>query len=122
MASGPANILPRRYTDDSLVTIPIPRRDLIPASAAAEETVDEVLGEGNGDGGGKKKRKNGFLGFGRRKDREGGGEGVIAVRMRRGDYLRYWAKGEDGKYLEGVEEPAEGRAEWVRKLLEEGTG
>ena len=38
--------------------------------------------------------------------------------MSRGDYLKYWAKGEDGKFKEGVVEPPEGRAEWLANALE----
>ena len=35
--------------------------------------------------------------------------------MTRGEYLRYWAKGEDGKFLPSVVEPAEGRRAWIQK-------
>ena len=38
--------------------------------------------------------------------------------MSRGDYLKYWAKGDDGKFRDGVVEPPEGRAEWLANALE----
>ena len=36
------------------------------------------------------------------------------VAMSQEDYLRYWAKDDNGKYLSSVEEPPQGRVEWLR--------
>ncbi|KAF7193170.1 hypothetical protein HII31_05514 [Pseudocercospora fuligena] len=36
------------------------------------------------------------------------------VAMSQEDYLRYWAKDDNGKYLPSVEEPPQGRVEWLR--------
>ena len=43
---------------------------------------------------------------------------VKIVAMSRGDYLKYWAKGENGEFKEGVVEPPGGRAEWLANALE----
>jgi len=40
------------------------------------------------------------------------------VAMSRGDYLKYWVKGEDGEFKDSVVEPPEGRAEWLANALE----
>lgn len=51
----------------------------------------------------------------------GGGKddgGLKIVAMSRGEYLKFWAKGEDGKFRDGVVEPEEGRAEWLANALE----
>lgn len=40
------------------------------------------------------------------------------VAMSRGDYLKYWVKGADGKFKDSVVEPPEGRAEWLANALE----
>lgn len=50
--------------------------------------------------------------------KDSGDGGLKVVAMSRGDYLKYWAKGEDGKFSKGVVEPEEGRAEWLAKALE----
>jgi hypothetical protein len=108
MGYGPANTLPFRYTDDTIVNIPIPLKDLDGDHQGAPELQKAVEGQ----------RKSGISKFlpdfvrPVKKD-------FVVVKMTRGEYLRYWIKGEDGKYREGVEETAEGRAEWVRRKLGE---
>ena len=102
-----ANILPPAYTDKSLVRIPIKMSD-IRGSDIEQET--EV----------KPEKKRGFF----RKisssmsDRKASDNDFKVVMMSRGDYLKYWAKDEDGKFLPTVEEPPEGREEWVKHQLE----
>ncbi|TKA63075.1 hypothetical protein B0A55_12609 [Friedmanniomyces simplex] len=44
-------------------------------------------------------------------------EDMRIVAMSREDYQRYWAKASDGSLAPSVEEPDEGRKEWVRKQL-----
>jgi hypothetical protein len=65
----------------------------------------------------KAEKKTGFLskvlGKGGRKD-----DGLKVVEMSRGEYLKYWAKGEDGKFLDSVVEPPGERGEWVRRQVE----
>lgn len=95
------NTLPPGYTDRSLVRIPIKE-----SSIEGEPTV-------------KPEKKSSFL---RRlsgivQDKTGGEE-ITMVTMSRGDFLKYWAKGEDGQFLPNVVAPPEGRREWVRRQLE----
>ncbi|KAK0931702.1 hypothetical protein LTR29_016220 [Friedmanniomyces endolithicus] len=44
-------------------------------------------------------------------------EAMRIVTMTREDYQKYWAKAPDGSLAPSVEEPEEGRKEWVRKQL-----
>lgn len=96
-----AKLLPPGFTDKSLVHIPVKLSDI----------------EGSSE---QPKKKTSFL----RKlshavaGNSDGGEAIKVIMMSRGDYLKYWAKGEDGNFLPNVEEPPEGRQEWVRKQLE----
>ena len=96
MGSAGANLLPPAYTDKSLVRIPIKMSDVDPCDV-------------------KPVKKRGF--FRRLSDGPNQGDEIKVVMMSRGDYLKYWAKGEDGRFLPSVEEPPEGRKEWVRKTL-----
>ncbi|KAK6416705.1 hypothetical protein LTR95_017415, partial [Oleoguttula sp. CCFEE 5521] len=99
-----ANHLPYGYTDTSLVRIPIKISDYSVTSPPSQPEEAE--------------KKSGFM---RKLSSFGGGGGkkdegeVRVVGMSRGDYLKYWVKGEDGKFAEGVVEPEEGRGEWLRK-------
>lgn len=90
-----ANLLPPAFTDKSLVRIPIKLKDLNP------NPVQEAP------------KKKGFF----RKSSSAQDE-IKVVMMSRGDYLKYWAKGEDGNFLPSVEEPPEGRQRWFEKQLE----
>ncbi|KAK3675248.1 hypothetical protein LTR78_004758 [Recurvomyces mirabilis] len=99
-----ANMLPQGYTDDSVVQIPIKLSDY--------ETPKENLVA--------PEEKRGFL---RRLSnsvqiKQSNNEEFKMAKMRRGDYLKYWAKGEDGNFLPAVKEPKEGRKAWVEKQLE----
>lgn len=97
-----ANLLPPGFTDRSRVHIPIKMSEIEGGAPDSSEV--------------KAEKKGGlFKKFsGKRKD----DEEIKVVMMSRGDYLRYWAKGNDGKYLDSVVEPPEGRKEWLRKQLE----
>jgi len=102
-----ANLLPQGYTDNSLVRIPIKLSDL-----EADDDIQLMKQQSQ------PKQKKGFFrkmsgAFAPKTEGE-----IKMVPMSRGDYLKYWAKGEDGHFLPDVEEPAEGRREWVRKQLE----
>ena len=97
-----ANLLPPGYTDKSLVRIPIKTSDVEPSEVkpAAKK-------------GGFFRKLSNVMG-----DNSGSASDMKMVMMSRGDYLKYWAKGDDGKFLPTVEEPPEGRKEWLRKQLE----
>jgi len=114
-----ANTLPPGYADNSLVHIPIKtsqylHEDTTPAASAAPPS--EIKREKSGGVWGRISKK--FAG-GHHDGGKDGGDGCLKiVAMSRGDYLKYWAKGEDGKFKEGVVEPEEGRAEWLARALE----
>jgi hypothetical protein len=113
-----ANTLPPGYTDNSLVHIPIKTGKYLHATpSAASEPPGEIKREKSGKGVWDRisKRVSGNH-DGSGKDSSDGGLKVVA--MSRGDYLKYWAKGEDGKFKAGVVEPEEGRAEWLARALE----
>lgn len=90
-----ANLLPPGFTDKSLVRIPIKLKDLNP------NPVQEAP------------KKRGLFRRSSSTDEE-----FKSVMMSRGDYLKYWAKGEDGNFLPSVQEPPEGRQMWFEKQLE----
>ncbi|KAF2718350.1 hypothetical protein K431DRAFT_287739 [Polychaeton citri CBS 116435] len=114
-----ANHLPPGYTDSSLVRIPIKFSDiggpLEGSSGGANASADgpdpvqppqhrrrsslfrKLMGQ---DAGGRSGGKS-----------DAGG--MVVVKMSRGDYLKYWAKGEDGRFVESVVEPRQGRRQWV---------
>jgi hypothetical protein len=111
-----ANTLPPGYTDNSLVHIPIKTDEYLHAAMpAAAESSGEIKREKSGKGVWDRisKRVSGDHESGKKDD---GGLKVVA--MSRGDYLKYWAKGEDGNFKAGVVEPEEGRAEWLTRALE----
>ena len=108
-----ANLLPFRYKDSSIITVPInvtalpddgsnPRSDSLPLPVTPTP-----------------EKKAGFF---RRFSAGGRNEkdklDIKAVKMTRGEYLKYWAKDEKGVYRAGVVEPPGGRREWVRKQVE----
>ena len=94
-----ANLLPPGYTDKSLVRIPIRMSDVDPNEMQPA------------------KKKGGFFRKLSSSGSSSAGE-MKVVMMSRRDYLKYWAKGDDGKFLPSVEEPPEGRKEWYRQQLE----
>lgn len=98
-----ANLLPPGYTDKSRVTIPIRWSD-----------VEDTPGSENPI---KTEKKGGLLSKLTSKRRKSDAD-IVSVIMSRRDYLKYWAKGPDGKFLDSVVEPPEGRKEWVRLQLE----
>lgn len=104
-----ANLLPHRYTDSSLVTIPIPVKDF-------EDGADKDQGEGPIKGFEHPKNKSFFrrLSSDHKKDQR---KDVVAVKMSREEYLSFWAKDESGKYKADVVEPPGGRKDWVQQRL-----
>ncbi|KAF2236579.1 hypothetical protein EV356DRAFT_498105 [Viridothelium virens] len=119
-----ANLLPFRYTDASIITIPINLSDLPPdRSVSLPDSPSLAIAEAASDQPKEKKGKAGS--FFRRISSATQGEKeknskkeIKAVRMTRGEYLQYWAKDEKGNYREGVVDPPGGRREWVRRQVE----
>lgn len=116
-----ANTLPLGYTNNSLVRVPVRGADLEPAEPDQEAGDSDIY---TPEVQVTKKSRLGGLFKGlkekttspRQKQREGGD--IRMVMMSRGDYLQYWAKGQDGKFLPNVVEPSEGRRRWVENQLE----
>lgn len=82
-ANVQANHLPFKYTDDSLIPVPV-RKDHL--------STDE------------KPRRKSFLS--KLKGKNEGNEGFTIKQIRRGDYLKHYAKDEKGWYC-GTDEPAD---------------
>ena len=91
--------LPVRFTDDSILTIPIPYKDLSPLSDESDITNKD----GNDNGPvhtGKQKRRSSLFGKLKGGDKEKKDkEGFRLVKMTRREYLMYWAKDEEGNYI-----------------------
>jgi hypothetical protein len=109
-----ANTLPPGYTDTSLVHIPIKVIEYLGPNLSQDPGNDPV----------KREPRKGSV-FSRLSSKLSGSghggkdtDGLRVVAMSRGDYLKYWAKGEDGKFLDSVVEPPGGRAEWLASALE----
>ena len=94
MGASGANLLPPGFTDRSLVRIPIRMSDVYP---------NEIQ---------QPAKKKSF--FGKSSSAK---EEIKVVMMSRGDYLRYWVKGNDGKFAASVIEPQEGRRAWYENQL-----
>lgn len=108
-----ANSLPPGYTDSSLVHIPIKTAQYLNV-AKISESENPIKREQPRKGSVFSKLTNKIT---RNKDDKDTDEMKI-VAMSRGDYLKYWAKGDDGKFRDDVVEPPEGRAEWLKMALE----
>ncbi|KAK5110287.1 hypothetical protein LTR62_006140 [Meristemomyces frigidus] len=103
-SSAGANLLPPGYTDDSVVHIPIKMSDI-----QGQHPVQPQV----------EKKRSLFRKLSNAVSiKQSSAEEFKVVTMRRGDYLKYWAKGEDGKFLPSVVEPLEGRRKWVERQLE----
>jgi hypothetical protein len=73
--AGPANLLPTRFTDESLITIPVQRPENIGKVAPA-------------------KAKKPFISFGWKSK-----DDFLMKQVPRGEYLKYYAKDESGNYI-----------------------
>jgi hypothetical protein len=117
-----ANTLPPGYTDTSLVHIPIKTGEYLKnhhyhqSTDSTLEPPSEIKREKSGGVWQKISRRVSGSHEGSSSKSDDGGLKVVA--MSRGDYLKYWVKGDDGKFKAGVVEPEEGRAEWLVKALE----
>ncbi|KAI9753452.1 MAG: hypothetical protein M1835_000991 [Candelina submexicana] len=90
--------LPSKFTDDSIIHVPIP---------VDESSTSEIQ---------QKERKQSWvrkIGDGIRGKKTGQGK-FRMVKMTRGEYLKYWAKDEEGRYI-GTEPEGLGRELWRDK-------
>lgn len=108
-----ANLLPPGYTDSSLVHIPIKVGEYL-SPTRSPSIGNDVKREQPRKGSVWSRISHTVSGDSKGKTEDG----LRIVQMSRGDYLKYWAKGEDGEFREGVVEPPEGRAEWLCRALE----
>jgi hypothetical protein len=115
-----ANTLPPGYTDNSLVHIPIKVTEYL----GPKSTSSQPPSQDPGNDPIKRPHHKGSV-FSRLSSKiSSSGHGskdadeLRVVAMSRGDYLKYWAKGEDGRFRDGVIEPPGGRAEWLASALE----
>ena len=90
--------LPVRFTDDSILTIPIPYKDLSPSDELNPQS-NQSIDNGPVHTGKEKRRSNLFekLKGGKKEKKEK--EGFRMVKMTRREYLMYWAKDEEGNYI-----------------------
>ncbi|KAL2421822.1 hypothetical protein ABEF95_008126 [Exophiala dermatitidis] len=98
--AGAANLLPTKFTDDSLISVPVLR----PEDIGRHHQVSR-----SGEGGGE--NKAGKLSFFRRKSSSSqqtssSSDNFVMRRIPRRDYLAHYAKDEAGRYI-GTEDPAD---------------
>jgi hypothetical protein len=112
-----ANTLPPGYTDNSLVYIPIKTAlYLAPATTQPQEAENDVKRSPPRKGSALSRLSSKLSsGIATKTD---DADDMKIVAMSRGDYLKYWAKGENGEFKDGVVEPPGGRAEWLANALE----
>lgn len=122
-----ANLLPPGYTDSSLVHIPIKVGEYLNSdnSASIEDSAKDSADNDDPIKRAQPRRRSALSRLAKTLSGSSDGKGkkgddgeLRIVDMSRGEYLKYWAKGEDGKFREDVVEPPGGRAEWLREKLE----
>ena len=101
--------LPVKFTDDSILTIPIPLSKLYP-SAVGSNNIDT---QNQNPVQQERRRWSVFGKSGGKEEKDKGG--FKMVKMTRREYLMYWAKDEQGRYI-GTEPEGDGR----KLLLERG--
>jgi hypothetical protein len=118
------NTLPPGYTDSSLVHIPIKTAEYLgPKPTSSQSTSTQFQDLGNDPIKREPKKASVFsrlsskISHGSSSSKHAAHD-LRVVAMSRGDYLKYWAKGEDGEFLDSVVEPPGGRAEWLSNALE----
>lgn len=100
---GTPNLLPFRFTDDSIINVPIPLEDL------EDEPEEQAPGT---------ERRSSWMGRIGRKMAGKEKQKIRNVKMTRGEYLKYWAKDEHGNYV-GTEPEEMGKQIWREKLKAE---
>ncbi|KAL0262442.1 hypothetical protein SLS55_001410 [Diplodia seriata] len=99
--SGAPNLLPFRFTDESIINVPIPAEDLEDPESESHPPATE--------------RRSSWMAKLGRKLGNKGKQPILNVKMTRGEYLKYWAKDENGNYV-GTEPEGEGKRIWREKL------
>ncbi|KAL1643069.1 hypothetical protein SLS58_005038 [Diplodia intermedia] len=99
--SGAPNLLPFRLTDESIINVPIPAEDLEDPESESHPPATE-------------RRSSWITKLGRKLGNKGKQQ-ILNVKMTRGEYLKYWAKDENGNYV-GTEAEGEGKRIWREKL------
>lgn len=92
--------LPWKFTDDDLISVPIPVS--VDSAAAADNAADQVESKGWGS-----RLKQAMKG--KRSPPK-----MKMVKMTRGEYLKYWARDEQGNYI-GTEPEGMGEKLWKNK-------
>ena len=110
-ATAPTNTLPFKYTDSSIITIPINITELPLDTLSTDSIVQDPSPK-------LPEKKGGFFRRLSTSHSEKPKRDIKAVRMMRGEYLKFWAKDEKGQYRDNVVEPPGGRREWVRRQIE----
>ncbi|GAM86327.1 hypothetical protein ANO11243_043410 [Dothideomycetidae sp. 11243] len=100
--SAGANVAPRKFTGGSVIKVPVRKADLV--SSGQDDAVPQ------------QKEKKGLFSLKKGKKED---LGFVMVPMSSDEYKAFFAKGDDGAWLPDVVEPPGGRAEWVRKRMEE---
>lgn len=113
LASSPANFtpmavqnLPWKFTDDDLISVPIP----VPDSSADGDDTSEHAGSTTSLG---SKVKHAFMYKGKSKGKKS--PKFRVVKMTRGEYLKYWARDEHGNYI-GTEPEGLGEELWKNRI------
>ena len=97
MGRGPANLLPRKYTDDSLISVP----------CLSTEDIGRTTSSAAGPVTGLENEKSSRWWKSRRRSKDGGSnENFVIKQIPRGEYLKHYAKDDDGRYC-GSEDPAD---------------
>ena len=112
------NTLPPGYTDSSLVHIPIKTAAYLAPTAQSQpqDVENDVKHPSPRKGSVLSRLSSKFQGGIASKTNDADDMKIVA--MSRGEYLKYWVKGEDGNFKDSVVEPPEGRAEWLANALE----
>ncbi|KAI9823844.1 MAG: hypothetical protein M1826_007590 [Phylliscum demangeonii] len=105
--------LPWKFTDEDVISVPV----TLPTPAAAAVVPPAVLAHPN------EEAKEGFVAKvllgGKRRAKEKNEKKekakVVVLRMTRGDYLKYWARDEQGVYI-GTESEEQGWERWKAQL------
>lgn len=100
LGAGPANFAPVRFTDDSIITIAV-----LPPDGAKEKSLEDDSDEDYNPIKEEPKKKFGFFrrkssAYAKKKD-----QSFVMKKVTRGDYLKYYAKDDDGNYT-GTMDPA----------------
>lgn len=107
-----ASHLPMAFNDESIISVPIKFADLEPLDPSND--TDDSLNDADHTATKKGKREGWLKRLLSGSSNEASNKFVM-VDMRKVDYLRYWAKDDNGNFLSGVAAPPGGRRAWVER-------